>query len=222
MTTVQVMLVGLEAELDRLVPLLGDLEPRLDVADDLEEACELLAITGADLLVVNRSLAGLDPVDAVARCYADIGRADLPFVFLEPDRPEDASVVRRIEGGEFSVDRPGEAGLGPLLRAAVAGEEAPIQATAASPELKQQMLEVGFNDGASHEGRSFVVQTEVHLRDGRVAVRVTVFEGGVLTSAETHKVELGADPLGELRARAAEIHERAVAAIERGEIAQTR
>jgi hypothetical protein len=217
MNGVQVLLVGLEQSLAEVESWLAGTESTLHLADDLDEATDLVDVTGASLLLVNRRLAGLDPLEVVARCHQRLGDGHLPFAFLDPvDRGESVVVRRHPVSGEFAIERLAHDRLGPLLRALVSPRsEPPPPCPAATPAIRDRLLEVGFNGKAEHGGRLFVVQTEVAVedagRDGaRVAVRVTVFERGCLLWARMHPVMLRTNPLAELEARAAEIHQQVI------------
>jgi len=208
---IQVMLVALEAELERFEALVGEQGVVFHLADGVDEALDMIGLIEVDVIAVGLS-AGDDPLEVVARYTGRVDGSLPPFVFVESEgligvRPGDA---RR----EFAIDRASTAELGALLDIVLS----PVDegdGSAAPGDIADALAEIGFNDVVSAGDRSFDIQTQVSGDDSGAAVRLKVFESGRIVVSRSFPVELGDDPEARVRSLADRIHREAVSSVKR-------
>jgi DNA-binding response OmpR family regulator len=203
----RVLLVGLEAFVGDVAAMLGGEAVTMDAVDDLDDAVEMAQAIGADLVLIDGTRGCFDPVEVVARCYAEAGLDDPPFVFLDPREPDRSRIVRRDrQGGEFFVGQAPVGQLGETMRALLSPKGMPVLTRIGSNDLKERILEIGFNDKVDVEGRRYSIQTEVHADKGGVVIRSKVFELGRITLVRDFPVAIGEDPLASVERLASDIH----------------
>jgi len=208
----QVMLVGLEPAMGEIEILLDALPVTFQVADDLEEALELAGVTGVDAIFVHRTLAGLDPVEAVAECAAALGTRDLPIVFFEPDDPDETFVILRDkQRGVLAPLKPGAAKLGGLLRQ-LATAQGLVRPSWAGKEKRavDRIEDIGFNSQLRVNGLAYDVQTEVHVREEGATVRTTAYEHGRLVYTKSTELDRDRMALEEAELLAQRSHDKAI------------
>lgn len=206
--TSQVLLVDLDEAMGTVEGLLEGCDCSFNLVDDLDEALEMAQVTGVDLIVANADCGALDPVEVVARCYAEISVGDPPFVFFHPHELDKTRIVRRIaaSSGEFVVSQPPRRDLGRILRALVSGEAVPVSNTVEAADVRERLLDIGFNDKVDVEDRRYSIQTEVTVQGGGVLVRSKVYELGKIILVRDFPAEIGADPVADVERLANDIH----------------
>jgi len=207
MSTSQVLLVDLDPIIGEVEVMLRGEDVVINTVDDLDDAIEMAQVTGAHLILINGTRGCFDPVEVVARCYAEAGLDDPPFVFLAPREPDRSRIVRRDRrGGEFFVGQAPVGQLGETMRALLSPKGPPVLTRIGSNDIKERVLEIGFNDKVDVEGRRYSIQTEVHADKGGVLIRSKVFEMGRITLVRDFPVALGEDPIASVERLASDIH----------------
>ncbi len=213
----QLTLVQLDGIMDELGSQLEDLDVTLSPADDLDEAVELASLTGVDLMLATRAAADDDPVEVVARAYAEIDDREMPFVFLDPDPDSsDLLVVRRPDPrGDFSLDSYRREELGPLVRALLSPEGLVPPRRSDSDDPRKRLAEIGLEDVIRSADRALTVQTEVHAEEPP-SIRATVHESGRLLVARSYPALSGEEhAASEVRGQALAIHRQACRSVAR-------
>ena len=176
-------------------------------ADDLETGLQLIARRRPGLVLVPAAMVPADEGEITELLRKRAPRARPAVIVLYPNRRDAEMTIYEWEllsGAYISRLR----SIGSLRKEAQAILARHVEAK----QLQERVKEIGFNNYADVQGRTFHVQTEVTWRDD-LAIRTTVVEGGAVRDVQTERTSGIPD---DLEQRSRDQHEKVLAGVKQG------